>query len=103
VDDAVQTLTRARLPAVPVLSPEEVVRLPHLIARGAFPAVPHPARGSVRVTATPFRVDGQAPGPRGPAPYRVGEDTQRVLTEILGYTAERIDELRALGAIERPG
>jgi CoA:oxalate CoA-transferase len=100
VDEAVQTLTRARLPAVPVLSPQEVVQHPHLMARGAFPAVPHPTRGSVRVTATPFRVDGQAPGPRGPAPYRVGEDTRRVLTEILGYSPERIDELRARGAIE---
>lgn len=102
VDEAVQTLTRERIPAVPVLSPEEVVRHPHLIARDAFPAVPHPARGSVRVTATPFRVDGQAPGPRGPAPYRVGEHTRTVLTEILGYAPERIEELRTLGAIETP-
>ncbi|HSF04725.1 MAG TPA: CaiB/BaiF CoA-transferase family protein [Methylomirabilota bacterium] len=100
VDEAVQTLTRARIPAVPVLSPEEVVRHPHLIARGAFPVVPHPSRGSVRVTATPFRVDGQAPGPRGPAPYRVGEHTRNVLSEILGYAPERIEELRARGAIE---
>jgi crotonobetainyl-CoA:carnitine CoA-transferase CaiB-like acyl-CoA transferase len=102
VDEAVQTLTRARIPAVPVLSPREVTEHPHMIARGAFPAVPHPARGSVRVTATPFRVDGQVPGPRGPAPYRVGEHTRKVLAEILGYAPERIEELRALGAIETP-
>jgi crotonobetainyl-CoA:carnitine CoA-transferase CaiB-like acyl-CoA transferase len=69
-------------------------------ARGAFATMPHPARGKVRVTATPFQVDGQAPGPRGPAPYRVGEHTQKVLTEILGYAPERIEELRKLGAIE---
>jgi CoA:oxalate CoA-transferase len=100
VDEAVQTLTRARIPAVPVLSPQEVVRHPHLQARNAFPTVPHPARGSVRVTATPFRVDGQAQGPRGPAPYRVGEHTRTVLTEILGYAPERIEELRGLRAIE---
>jgi crotonobetainyl-CoA:carnitine CoA-transferase CaiB-like acyl-CoA transferase len=100
VDEAVQTLTRARLPAVPVLSPQEVIEHPHMIARGAFAEVPHPARGRVRVTATPFRVDGQAPGPRGPAPYRVGEHTRKVLTEILGYAPERVDELGALGAIE---
>jgi CoA:oxalate CoA-transferase len=102
VDEAVQTLTRARIPAVPVLSPEEVVRHPHLIDRGAFPEVPHPALGKVRVTATPFRVDGQASVPRGPAPYRVGEHTRRVLVEILGYAPERVEELRALGAIEWP-
>jgi CoA:oxalate CoA-transferase len=100
VDEALQTLTRARIPAVPVLSPQEVVRHPHMVARGAFPTVPHPARGSVRVTATPFRVDGQMPGPRGPAPYRVGENTRKVLGEILGYAPERIEELRTLGVIE---
>lgn len=100
VDEAVQTLTRARIPAVPVLSPQEVVRHPHLQARNAFPTVPHPTRGSVRVTATPFKVDGQAQGPRGPAPYRVGEHTRTVLTEILGYAPERIEELRGLRAIE---
>jgi crotonobetainyl-CoA:carnitine CoA-transferase CaiB-like acyl-CoA transferase len=102
VDEAVQTLARARIPAVPVLSPDEVVRHPHLLARQAFPAAPHPALGTVRVTATPFRVDGQPPVPRGPAPYRVGEHTRRVLSEMLGYAPERIEELRALGAIEWP-
>ncbi|MGH7388773.1 MAG: CaiB/BaiF CoA transferase family protein [Candidatus Rokuibacteriota bacterium] len=100
VDDAVQTLSRARLPAVPVLSPQEVVEHPHMAARGAFPSAPHPARGSVRVTASPFQVDGRPTGPRGPAPYRLGEHTRQVLTEVLGYSAERIEELRALGAIQ---
>jgi CoA:oxalate CoA-transferase len=102
VDEAVQTLTGARLPAVPVLSPEEIARHPHMLARDAFPSVPHPALGSVRVTTTPFRVDGKAPAPRGPAPYRVGEDTPRVLTEILAYAPERIAELRALKVIDWP-
>src|SRR5262245_57650377 len=99
VDDAVHALTRARLPAVPVLSPEEVAEHPHMITRDAFPSVPHPARGRVLVTASPFQVDGRRPAPSGPAPYRVGEHTRQVLTEVLGYSPERIDELQALGAI----
>jgi crotonobetainyl-CoA:carnitine CoA-transferase CaiB-like acyl-CoA transferase len=99
VDEAVKTLTDARLPAVPVLSPEEVAAHPHLAARGAFPSVPHASRGSVRVTATPFQVDGQPTVPRGPAPYRVGEHTRQVLAEVLGYTPERIGELEKLGAV----
>jgi crotonobetainyl-CoA:carnitine CoA-transferase CaiB-like acyl-CoA transferase len=84
---------------VPVLSPEEVAAHPHLAARGAFPSVPHASRGSVRVTATPFQVDGQPTVPRGPAPYRVGEHTRQVLAEVLGYTPERIGELEKLGAV----
>jgi crotonobetainyl-CoA:carnitine CoA-transferase CaiB-like acyl-CoA transferase len=100
VDEAVKTLTDARLPAVPVLSPEEVVAHPHLKMRRAFPSVPHAARGSVRVTATPFQVDGQPTEPAGPAPHRVGEHTRQVLAEVLGYGSERIEELEKLGAIQ---
>ena len=100
VDEAVATLTAARIPAVPVLSPEEVVNHPHLAARGAFPTVPHPGRGTVRVTATPFHVDGRPSKPGGPAPYRVGEHTRQVLRDVLGYDPTRIVELERAGVIQ---
>jgi CoA:oxalate CoA-transferase len=99
VEQAVETLTKARIPAVPMLTPEEVVAHPHLAHRQAFPEVPHAARGRVRVTAAPFHVDGKAVHPPGAAPDAVGEHTRAVLTEVLGYPAARIDELHAAGAI----
>ena len=80
-----------------MLSPEEVVRHPHLEARHAFPAVDHPTRGPVRVTATPFHVDGAPVVPAGPAPYRVGEHTREVLSEVLGYDDARMAQLLADG------
>jgi crotonobetainyl-CoA:carnitine CoA-transferase CaiB-like acyl-CoA transferase len=40
--------------------------------------------------------------PAGPAPYRVGEHTRSVLTELLGYKARDIDDLAQAGAIEAP-
>ena len=102
VDAAVQALSAARVPGVPMLSPEEVVAHPQLAAREAFPEVPHPHRGRVRVTAAPFQVDRRATPPRGPAPYHVGEHTRQVLSEVLGYSAQRIDALEHAGAIESP-
>ncbi len=101
VDQAVETLTGARIPAVPMLSPEELVDHPQMAARSAFPEIEHPARGRIRVTALPFQVDGQPVAPGGPAPYRVGEHTRRVLSEI-GYSAGRIEALQSLRAIEIP-
>ena len=101
VDQAVETLSRGRIPAVPMLSPEELVQHPQMAARGAFPEIDHPARGRVRVTALPFHVDGGPVAPAGPAPYRVGQHTRQVLTG-LGYTAERIQALQSLQAIEIP-
>jgi len=64
--------------------------------------VPHPTRGSVRVTASPYHWDGRPVHPAGPAPYRVGEHSRLVLSGLLGYDAERIDTLIASGAVEQP-
>jgi len=101
-DEALEVLSAARLPCAPVLSPGEVAVHPHLAERGAFPAVVHATRGSVRVTASPFHVDGRAVGPSGPAPYRVGEHTRPVLQGALGYPAERVEALLRSGAIAAP-
>ena len=101
-EEALSTLNAARLPAAPVLSPHEVIEHPHMKTREAFPEIPHPGRGSVRVTATPFHVDGAPLRPAGPAPWRIGEDTREVLTKVLGYTPARIDELRRAGVVAEP-
>jgi crotonobetainyl-CoA:carnitine CoA-transferase CaiB-like acyl-CoA transferase len=99
-DDALRALAEARIPCAPVLRPAEVVASPHLAERQFFPAVPHPARGSVRVTASPYHLDGQPVHPRTGAPYRVGEHTRNVLGGLLGYSAERIEALRSSGVID---
>ena len=102
VDDAVEVLTAARIPCAPVLSPAEVVALPHLESRRFFPSVPHPGRGTVRVTGTPFHLDGRPLAPAGGAPYRVGEHTRTVLEGMLGYPPERVTKLLAQGVVHAP-
>jgi crotonobetainyl-CoA:carnitine CoA-transferase CaiB-like acyl-CoA transferase len=98
-EDALRALAEARIPCAPVLRPAEVVASKHLAERQFFPAVPHPARGTVRVTASPYHLDGQPVHPRSGAPYRVGEHTRTVLGGLLGYAAERIEALRSSGVI----
>ena len=102
VDEAVKTLAAARIPAVPMLSPEEVIEHPQLAARSAFPEIEHRGCGRVRVTALPFHVDGHSVAPGGAAPYRVGEHTHAVLAGLLGYNAERIAALQSQRVIEIP-
>lgn len=101
-DAAVETLNKARIPAVPMLSPEEIVAHPHMAARSAFPEVEHPVRGRIRVTAAPFHIDRAPVAPAGPAPYRIGQHTRAVLSGFLGYAEERIDALASSRAVELP-
>lgn len=101
VDQAVKTLAAARIPAVPMLSPEEVIEHPQMASRSAFPEIDHPGRGRIRVTALPFQVDRQAVAPAGPAPYRVGEHTRAILGG-LGYDAARIGSLQTQRVVEIP-
>lgn len=89
-EEAVAALTAARIPCAPVLRPAEVAAHPHLAARRAFPEIPHPARGAVRITASPVHVDGRPLGARGAAPYRPGEHTRAVLRDLLRYDEARI-------------
>jgi CoA:oxalate CoA-transferase len=103
VGDALAALGGARIPCARVLRPEEVVAAPHLAARRAFPTVAHPASGAVRVTASPFHVDGEPIAPGGAAPYRPGEDTRAVLADVLGYEPDRIAGLASRGAVVGPG
>ncbi|HSE92955.1 MAG TPA: CoA transferase [Methylomirabilota bacterium] len=98
-EDALRALAEARIPCAPVLRPAEVVASAHLAERQFFPAVPHPGRGSVRVTASPYHLDGRPLHPRDGAPYRVGEHTRSVLGGLLGYSAERIEALRTTGVV----
>ncbi len=99
---ALAALAGARIPCAPVLRPAEVIRSAHLAERAFFPSIPHAGRGTVRVTASPYHMDGQPLHPRAGAPYRVGEHTRAVLSELVKYSAERIDELARAGVIEAP-
>jgi len=102
-DAALKVLGEARVPCAPVLRPAEVIAEPHLAERAFFPSVPHPARGTVRVTGSPYHLDGAPVPPRAGAPYRVGEHTGPVLRDLLGYPDDRIAALARAGVIETVG
>jgi CoA:oxalate CoA-transferase len=102
VSEAITALATARIPAVPVLTPHQVIEHPQLIERGAFPWVDYRDGKQVRVTATPFHFDGSPMIPRGPAALNVGEHTQHVLEKILGYEPERIETLVSQKVVSLP-
>ncbi|HEV2056641.1 MAG TPA: CoA transferase [Methylomirabilota bacterium] len=73
---------------------------PHLVERGMWVDVKHAKRGKTRVPISPIRQHG---GPSAtvdrPAPLP-GQDTDRVLSELLGLTPDELAALHAAGVIE---
>jgi crotonobetainyl-CoA:carnitine CoA-transferase CaiB-like acyl-CoA transferase len=102
VDEALAVLEKARIPCAPVLRPADLIASPHLAERAFFPSVPHPTHGPVRVTASPYHLDGLPIHPRAGAPYRVGEHTRAVLAGVLAYSDTRIAELLSSRIVDAP-
>jgi CoA:oxalate CoA-transferase len=93
-------LTVAHVPCAPVRTAREVVQDPHLLERGVWVDVEHPRRGKTRVPISPIRLHGSAPSAvERPAPL-LGQDTDRVLSELLGLTPDELAALHAAGVIE---
>ena len=99
-DDVLAILTKAHVPCAPVRTTREVVNDPHLAFREVWAEIEHPRRGKTRVPNSPIRLHGSAPGlVERPAPL-LGQDTDRVLAELLGLDAAELAALHAAGVIE---
>jgi crotonobetainyl-CoA:carnitine CoA-transferase CaiB-like acyl-CoA transferase len=98
-DEVLAILADAHVPCAPVRTTGEVVNDPHLHERGVWVDVQHPRRGKTRVPVSPIRLHGSAPVAMKPAPL-LGQDTDRVLAELLGLDARELAALHAAGVID---
>ncbi len=96
--EAVAALDAADVPNGPVLAIDEVMADPHVAARGMVGRFEHPVIESFPALRIPFRFEGWD-DPEVARPPLLGEHTEEVLRERLGYDATRIEALREAGAI----
>jgi benzylsuccinate CoA-transferase BbsF subunit len=96
--EAAQSLQRAGVAAFPSMSNKDIATDPHLDARGYLVALEHPEVGRRIHTGIPWKMSGTPCEVRSPAPT-LGADTERVLTSVLGYTHDRVEQLRADGVL----
>jgi len=91
-------LDAAKVPAGAVRTLPEALDSREVKARGVVTQVPHPTAGSVPNVALPLHFSGTPVVSPVAAPL-LGQHTDEVLREELGYSEEKIRELRALGAL----
>jgi crotonobetainyl-CoA:carnitine CoA-transferase CaiB-like acyl-CoA transferase len=90
-------LQREGVPAAPINTVDRVVQDPQVLLRDMVVELEHPTLGALKTLGTPIK-PGSAPF-RPSAPPALGEHTEPVLRELLGYTPQRIDALRQQGVI----
>lgn len=93
----VALFAKARIPAGPINRVDQVAHDQLLAARGLFYQLTAGGRRIPQI-GTGFHLDGSANTPRLPPP-RLGEHTDGVLRELLGYGDDQIATLRSNAAI----
>jgi formyl-CoA transferase len=67
-------------------------------ARGLRVDLPHPSGGTVKLVGSPMRMSATPPRYDAPPPT-LGQHTEQVLQDLLGYSERQIGELRTKGTI----
>ena len=80
----------------PILDVEGVLNHPQVQARNLIKEVEHPTYGTFKHVGTPIRYSN-APLDNNAAPPTLGEHTEEVLKNILGYTSAEIDKVMKIG------
>jgi len=90
----IEKLMAAGIPCGRINSVAQALAAPHAIARDMVTSVEHPTAGSVKMLGIPFRFS-DTPASIRRAPPLLGQHTEAVLREELGFSDARINELRA--------
>ena len=98
-DVAAETLQAHGIPAGAVQDGRELVEHdPQLRARGFYVRKEHPVAGAFLHEGVPIRLTRTPGGIREAAPV-LGADTDAVLSEVAGFSTERVQQLREAGVL----
>ncbi len=86
-------LTDAGIPNAPINTLDRVFADPQAVARGVAIELHHPAIGKYKVVGSPMKLSETPVQYRIPAPL-LGENTETILMDLLGYDKAKITQLK---------
>jgi len=95
--EAMDAFGKAGVPAGAVLDSLEVLNDPHLKARNMIVTVDHPVRGEFTMPGSPIQMSA-SPTEVTPSPL-LGQHTDAVLSDWLGYDDAQLEQLRHQGIV----
>lgn len=98
--EVMEILNKDDIPCGPILSMKELAEDQSLRATGTVIEVDHPTRGSYLSVGNPIKLsDSPTDVKRSPL---LGEHTEEILRDVLGFTAAHIAEIHESGALAPP-
>ncbi|MBN3765530.1 CaiB/BaiF CoA-transferase family protein [Burkholderia sp. Ac-20365] len=94
----IDALEAAGVPCGPINDLEEVFENEQVVARGLQVQLPHPSGGTVKLVRNPIRMSATPPQAQAHPPT-LGEHTEAILRDVLGYDDAQIDALRGRSVI----
>jgi formyl-CoA transferase len=98
--EAMEILNKYDIPCGPILSMKEIAEDQSLRETGTVVEVDHPTRGKYLTVGNPIKMsDSVSDVKRSPL---LGEHTDEILRDVLGYSTDQIAEIKTSGAITAP-
>ena len=94
VADLLDLFTQYQVPHAPILGIKEALSQPQAVAREMVVETEHQVLGKIPIVNRAIKFPGD-PQPVPTAPPVLGQHTEEILRDILGFTAAQIAELRA--------
>jgi CoA:oxalate CoA-transferase len=93
-----RVLEKEGIPCGPVNSIEQVVNDPHVAFREMIVNLRHPVAGDVKMSGLPIKLS-RTPGRASVPPPILGQHNAEVLESFLGFTKDKIDDLKQKGVL----
>lgn len=93
VEEVVQTFIENDIPVGPINDLEQTLKNPHLEARGFFVEIEDPRVGKMVLPGFPVKFS-ETPGELRRSAPLLGQHNEEVLTTILGYSEEEVEQMR---------